>query len=105
MNRSFLATLVTGFVMMALFAVFSLVLFVVYFTSPNELCYSECVSSSNSSDNNLKLFGAEVPDQVFPVLTGVVTLPSWIACLLLGHLLAFHIYFSESGHCLYVNCV
>ena len=84
--------------MVMVFAVFGLVLFVLFFDSPNKLCYSECLSStntSNSSDGNLKLFGGEVPDIVFIVITGIVTFLSWLVCLLLGHLLAFHIYFSE----------
>ena len=100
--RPFFVTLVTGFVMVMLFAIFGLVLFALFFDSPNKVCYSECLSSNNSStDGNLKLFGGEVPDLVFIVITGIATLLSWIACLLLGHLLAFHIYFSELFVCMY----
>lgn len=94
--RPFFVTLVTGFVMVILFAVFGLVLFTLFFASPNKLCYTECsLSTNSSSEPNLKLFGAEVSGPVFVVITGIVTLPSWITGLLLGHLLAFHVYFSK----------
>ena len=102
MCRPFFVTLVTGFVMVMLFAVFGLVLCVLFFATPNKLCYSDCVSSTNSSSDNLELFGTEVSDPVFIVITGIATLPSWIVGLLLGHLLAFHVYFSKYayGYCI-----
>ena len=95
-----MVTLVTGFLMVILFAVFGFVLFVLFYDSPNKLCYSKC--SNSSSDGNLKLFGGDVPDEVFITITGIVTLISWIIAILLCHLLAFHIYFSEFiMYCLY----
>lgn len=88
-----MVTLSTGFIIVTLFTIFMFVLFVMFFAARDQLCYLGC-SSSNSTER-LRLFGARVADPVFPVVTGIIILPSVIVDALLGHLLGFHIYFSK----------
>ncbi|XP_065914325.1 palmitoyltransferase ZDHHC11-like [Dysidea avara] len=93
--RPFLVTLSTGFIIVTLFTIFMFVLFVMFFAARDQLCYLDC-SSSNSTEH-LRLFGARVSDPVFPIITGIIILPSVIVDALLGHLLGFHIYFITKG--------
>ena len=93
--RPFLETLSTTFVIVTLFPVLMFVMFAMSLAARDQLCYLDCTSSSNCTECPLRLFGAKVPDIVFPVVAGIIIVPSVIVDALLGHLLGFHIYFSE----------
>ena len=71
-------------------------LFILYFAGRNNLRYN-CNFPSNSSACNetLRIFGAAMPDPVFPILTAILGILALIAVVLVGHLTTFHLYLSK----------
>ena len=81
-----------------LLLIFTLSLFVTFFASRGSIVYacSESLLSTNSTcDMSIRLFGAEVPDPVFPVLTGAIGTLAFVGVLLIGYLVLFHLYLCE----------
>ena len=88
-----------------LLVVFTLSLFVSFFAGREGLryaCSEHFPSPSNSTacSGDIRLFGAEVPDAVFPVVVAVVGLLALVGVGMVGYLATFHVYLSEHTTCL-----
>ena len=101
--RWFLAVIWSALVSLLLFLLYSLSLFILFFSSTESIRFN-CRLPSNltACDSSLRVFGGVVPGPVFPVLCGGSVFLSLIGVGLLGHLAFFHLYLSR--YC-YSYCV
>ena len=90
----------SGFIGAVLNLLCSLGLFILFFASRGNLCWWDCDYPCGNQTNTsvcLRLFQAQIPDQLFPVLMSVECVLSLIAIGLLGELYFFHIYLRIVG--------
>ena len=74
----------------------STIFFIMFFSHRDGIRhFCDDVYNISSCDSSIKIFGATVPDPVFPVVTGFIGILYAIAVVLIGHLALFHCYLSE----------
>lgn len=96
LSRWFLVTVVSALIGVVMMLLLSLTLFVMFFAARDTVRFL-CDQPLNISlcDPNLRMFGGLIPDPVFPTVTIILAILSFIATLLVGHLTCFHLYLSE----------
>ena len=82
-----------------LLLVFTLSLFVTFFSDRGALryaCSDHFLSSNTSCSGHVRVFGAEVPDPVFPSLVAAIGLLALVGVAMIGYLATFHMYLSKN---------
>ena len=82
-----------------LLLVFTLSLFVTFFSDRGALryaCSDHFLSSNTSCSGRVRVFGAEVPDPVFPSLVAAIGLLALVGVAMIGYLATFHMYLSKN---------
>ena len=98
MYRWFLITVFSALVGCVLLLIFTLSLFIAFFSARDHIyyaCNNHILSANSSCDDAIRVFGADVPDAVFPVLVGVIGLLAVAGIGMIGYLAVFHIYLSK----------
>ena len=89
--RYFIVSISSGLIGSFLNLLLLIILFIIFFADRSLIRYY-CHAPYNVTgcDSTLRLFGAPIPDPLFPTVNGVIGLVSGVSTVLLGHLLAFH---------------
>ena len=103
LSRWFLVSISSGLISTILNFLLSLIFFILFFSDRSLIRYS-CDQPFNVTgcDDVLRLFGAQVPDPVFPTIHSIIVLVSAVTTLLLGHLVLFHCFISKH---MYNTCI
>ena len=97
---AFFACVTSGFFGVVLNLLGSVGLFILFFVSRSNLCWWDCAFPCSNQTNGsvcVRLFQAQIPEPVFPVLMALECVLSLIAIGLLGQLYFFHIYLRIIG--------
>lgn len=81
-----------------LLLIFTLCLFITFFSARDRLryaCSDHFVSTNSSCNDNVRVFGVEAPDPVFPTLVAVIGVLALVGVCMIGYLATFHIYLSK----------
>ena len=100
MCRWFLVTVFSGLLACILLLIFTLCLFVAFFSARDHLryaCSDHFLSTNSSCNDSVKVFSAEAPDPVFPTLVAVIGLVALVGVGMIGYLATFHIYLSKNN--------
>lgn len=101
-HRWFIVSITSGLFGTFLTVCLSLSLFVLFFADRDSLRYSCDREDHNITecDPQLRVFGAPVPDPLFPTFIAIIGLLAVVTLTLMGHLTAFHFYLSKFYFCL-----
>lgn len=99
-----MVTVFSALVACILLLMFTLSLFISFFTARDKLRFNcadhfflstNSSSSSSSCSETIRLFGAAVPDPVFPVTVAVIGVLALLGVGMISYLALFHVYLSE----------
>ena len=97
-HRWFLVTVFSALLACILLLIYTLCLFITFFSAREHIryaCSDHFFSTNSSCDDSIRLFGAEVPDPVFPTLLAVIGLLAAVGVVMIGYLASFHTYLSK----------
>ena len=99
-----MVTVFSGLAACVLLLLYTLALFIVFFSARDRLrhnCSLHFLSPNSSCSGELRMFGAGVPDPVFPAAVAVIGLLALVGVALVGYLATFHVYLSKEcdGSC------
>ena len=95
LHRYFIVTITSGLIGAVFAALISLIFFIIFFASRENLRYfCDLHQNISSCDDTLKILGAAVPDPLFPTATVILFVLAVAATCLLSHLTFFHYYLS-----------